>query len=126
MKASQQVLVAAASRLYAPVLVVVALSLLAGRGAGPMVAFAAGVLFALAPLLHMLAFGINSARSSFPPVAARVLLGLGLLAALAGYASGGAAGVLAMAGVFMAAAAAAVLITVVLVGRVPALPDSDW
>jgi multisubunit Na+/H+ antiporter MnhB subunit len=128
MKAGGQAMVAAAARLYAPILVVVALSLLIRSEAGRGMAFLAGLLFAFAPLLHALCFGAMAARRAFPPLAARVLLAGGLLASMGSLTMDDALtrSLLGEAGAFTATAAASVLIMMVLMGRAPTLPDTDW
>lgn len=128
MKPGGQVLVAAATRLYAPILVVLSLSLLIGSEAGRGAAFLAGLLFGFAPLLHSLCFGAVAARKAFPPFAARALLAAGLLGSLASLVAEDAPArtMLGEAGAFAAAGAASILIMTVLTGRAPTLPDTDW
>lgn len=123
-----QILVAAAVRFYAPVLVVFSLSLLLAAQPGSGQSFVGGLLFTLAPALHALAFGAAAARRAFPPTAARVLLAGGVLAVLAGQtiAADPVRAYLTEAGVFAATAASAVLIVAVLAGRAPTLADADW
>lgn len=128
MRPAGQILVAAAARLYAPVLAVFALVVLIGKPAGAGFGFVAGLLFALGPLLHALAFGAEAARRAFPPYLARVLMVVGLLVALASLtsASGAFGDMLGEAGVFLATASAALIVSTVLIGRAPTLLDADW
>ncbi len=114
-------------RLYAPLMVMLALTLLALRVPGAGVGFVAGLIAALALAAHMLVFGAAEARRAFPPVIARALLALGLLALLAGaglpdYAY---APQLGEAGLFVLTLASAHLIFTVLVARAPTLRDGD-
>lgn len=128
MKPGAQIILSHAARLYAPVMALFALTLLAGYAPGAGIGLIAGLAFALAFALHALVFGAQASRTAFPPAAARIVLALGLVAAAAG------AGVpgwtfaprLVEAGVFAVTAAAAALIIQVLFGRAPMLRDAEW
>jgi multicomponent Na+:H+ antiporter subunit B len=121
------IILLAAARFYAPLIVLVALALLSVREPGAGVGFVAGVVFASALALHMLVFGAAAARAAFPPFAARLIVAAGLGAALLG----AGAPRLAFApqaleaGLFLATAAGASLILAVFVGRAPALRDEE-
>jgi multisubunit Na+/H+ antiporter MnhB subunit len=84
MKAGANVLVAAAARLYAPLIALFALALFADRAPGSGVGFVAGAAFGLALMLHALAFGAQSARQAFPPAFARLVVAMGVIAWAAG------------------------------------------
>lgn len=127
MKAGAHVVIAAAARLYAPIILLFALTLFSARAPGEGVGFLAGLAFALAFALHALVFGADAARAALPPRLLRVILALGAGVALA------AAGAPALsfapqaieAGTFAAVAAACALIVIVLFGRAPTLRDAD-
>jgi len=128
MKQGGQVVIAAAARLYAPLIVLFALSMFVWRPPGAGVGVLAGLAFALMLALHALSFGVAAARAAFPPPIARALLALGALTALVG------AGLPAWAdapraieaGGFAATCAGASLIVTSLFGRAPALRDAEW
>lgn len=119
--------VLAAARLYGPLIVLAATSILVLRAPGGGVGFVAGLVLVLALGLHQLVFGAAEARRAFPPVFARVLLSLGVFAALAG----ACAPALAMApqliegGLFIVTSAGLQLVLAVLIGRAPTLRESD-
>ncbi len=128
MKPGGHVVVAAAARLYAPLLGLFALTLFVTRAPGSGVGFLAGLVFGLALALHALAFGAGASRAAFPPSVAHTGLSAGVLTVLLGAASPGLgfAAQLAEAGLFLATGSAAALILAVLVGRAPTLPDGEW
>jgi multisubunit Na+/H+ antiporter MnhB subunit len=105
-----------------------ALSLFVTRAPGDGVGFIAGLAFALVVALHALVFGAAATKNALPLWLARALLGLSLIAMLAGAGAPG----LAMApqlmegALFAATAMAAGLIVVALFGRVPTLRDAEW
>jgi hypothetical protein len=115
----------AAARFYAPLIVLAALSLLVLRAPGGGAGFVAGVLFAMAMAVHLIVFGAAAARAAFPPAMARVLLCMGLVAAVIGAGAPRLPGAatLAETGLFAATAAGAALILLSLAGRVPTLRD---
>jgi multisubunit Na+/H+ antiporter MnhB subunit len=128
MKRSTHVVLAAAARLYAPLIVLFAFALMAMRAPGGGVGFLGGLAFGLAFLLHALVFGAAAARAAFPPFAARLLLAAGVGAAMLGAGAPGLpyAPQLIEGGLFTATAAAAALIASVLFGRLPTLSDTEW
>ncbi len=128
MKPGAQIILVSALRLYAPLVLLFALTLLSARAPGSGVGFMAGLAFALALALHGLVFGAPGLRAAFPPPAMRLVLAAGVIAALAG---AGApqwpfAAQAVEAGVMAATAAAASLVIAVLFGRAPTLRDADW
>ncbi len=128
MKPGNHIVLAAAARLYLPIMALFALSLFATRTAGSGVGLLAGLVFALAFGLHALVFGASAARMAFPPLAARAGLAIGLLAGLvtAIVPSRAVAAQLAELGLFAATASGAALMLIVLMGRAPTLRDEDW
>ena len=128
MKAGGQIVLANAARLYAPIIALFALTLAVARAPGDGVGFIAGLMFALVAVVHALVFGAAAARVAFPPLAARLLLALGIAAASAGAGLPGwsyAPTAIEM-GVFAVTVGAAVLVVIALFGRAPALRDADW
>ncbi|HVK79938.1 MAG TPA: MnhB domain-containing protein [Verrucomicrobiae bacterium] len=121
-------MVAATARLYAPLIVLFALSLLAGFPSSTGIGFVAGLVVALALTLHGLVFGAGAAQRAFPPWACRVFVALGLVAACAGAGLPGLsfAGRLVEAGVFTLTVGGLALMIAVLFGRVPSLRDGEW
>jgi len=128
MRAGAHIMVASASRLYAPLMALFALSLLAGWPASSGVGFAAGLVFALALALHGLVFGAMAARRAFPPWVCRIVAAIGFVAACvsAGVPEMAFAPRIVEAGLFMVTTAGASLVVVVLFGRVPTLRDAEW
>lgn len=128
MKPGAQIILLSAARLYAPLTLLFALTLLAARAPGGGVGFMAGLAFALALVLHALVFGAAGLRAAFPPPAMLLVLAAGVIVALA---AAGAPGwrfsaQAIEAGLTAATAAAAGLIIAVLFGRAPTLRDADW
>jgi multisubunit Na+/H+ antiporter MnhB subunit len=128
MKLGDQIIMAAAARLHAPLILMFALSLFVTRAPGGGVGLLAGLAFALAFVLHALVFGAAASRGAFPPTLARLILAAGVGAALAG---AGAPGLdyaprLVEGGLFAATASGAALIVSVLFGRIPTLRDAEW
>lgn len=128
MKPGSHLVLAAAARRYLPLMALLALSLFVTRAPGSAVGLLAGMVFALALGLHALVFGAHAARAAFPPLAARVGLASGLLAALGSVfaPSLDGAGQLSELGLFVATASGAALTLTVLMGRAPTLNDEDW
>lgn len=128
MKIGSHVIVAAAARLFTPILALFAFVLLVGRAPGEGVAFVAGLAFGLVLMLHALTFGAAAARASFPKPLAQASLAIGLGAACAGAGLPGAswAPQLIEAGAFVATVAAAALILQALFGRASTLRDAEW
>jgi multisubunit Na+/H+ antiporter MnhB subunit len=126
MRASHVTLLAA-SRFYAPLIVFTALSVLVLRDASGGVGFIAGGACAMALALHALVFGAAASRRAFPPVVARVVLVVGLLATVASASLPDAAFApqLSEGGLFAATTAGAQLVFAVLIGRAPTLRDGD-
>lgn len=128
MKAGSHVVLRASARLYAPLIVLFALSLLATRVAGAGVGLVAGLAATLALILHLLVFGVAEARRAIPEFVSSAMVTLGLLAALI---AGGAPRLLYApqiieAGLFFIVVGGAQLAIVVLAGRAPTLRDEDW
>lgn len=128
MKAGAQIVVSSALRSYAPLILLFALAVLIVRAPGAGIGFVAGAVFALALALHALIFGAQAFTAAFPPMWARALLGLGVIAAAVGAGAPGwtYAPQLIEAGLFVAACAAAALIVAVLFGRAAMLRDTEW
>jgi len=128
MKPGAYDVVIAATRLYGPLIVLFACMLLALGDAGGGVGFVAGLAFALALALYALVFGAAAAKAAFPPLAARLVLALGVIAAAG--ASGARAFAyapqLGEAGLFAVTAAGASLVLTACMGRAPTLRDADW
>ncbi len=121
-------MIAATARLYAPLIVLFALSLLAGWPAGSGVGFFAGLVFGLALALHALVFGAGAAQRAFPPWSCRVFMTFGLIAACAGAGLPGLgfASRLVEAGLFTLTIGGLALMIVALFGRAPTLRDGEW
>lgn len=114
---------ASAARAFAPVIVLLALSLFVARAPGAGVGLAAGIVFGLAAMLHALTFGANAARVALPPPIMRACLALGAIIAVLAPLSGGQAVRVAEGAVFVASAAALVLVTQACFGRASTLRD---
>ncbi|MBX9746727.1 MAG: hypothetical protein K2X34_07485 [Hyphomonadaceae bacterium] len=117
----------AASRLYTPLIVLLALVSLFARPPGEGAGFISGVVLAMALVAHVLVFGTAQARRALPPFVARALLGAGLIAiAASALGAGGAwAAQVGEAGLLLVTAAGLHLIFTVLFGRAPTLRDGD-
>ena len=128
MKPGAQIILLSAARLYAPLILLFALTLLAARAPGGGVGLMAGLAFALALALHVLVFGAAGLRAAFPPPVMRLVLAAGVVVALAGAGTPGwrFSAQAVEAGLTAATAAAAGLIIAVLSGRAPTLRDADW
>lgn len=125
MKRGANIAALSASRFYAPLIALFALSLLAVRAPGVGVGFVAGLALALMLTVHVLAAGAGAARRAVPPAMARALLCLGLIAVAA---SAGAprlamAPQLLEAGLFAVTVSGASLFLTVLIGRAPTLRE---
>lgn len=119
MKSGANVIVAAAARLYVPLIALFALSILHDRAPGGGAGFVAGAVFGLALILHALVFGAQSARQAFPPAFARLALALGVIAwaAGAGLPRLAYAALLIEGGLFVVTCAAAALCVQTVFGR---------
>jgi multisubunit Na+/H+ antiporter MnhB subunit len=128
MKPGGHVVLLAAARFYAPLIVLFALVLLMTRGGGAGVGFIAGLVFAVALAIHVLVFGVAAARTAFPPLAARLMLCGGLIASALGAAAPRLmfAPQIVEAGLFAVTVAASALVLTVLAGRAPTLRDEAW
>lgn len=117
----------AAVRLYAPLIVLLALTMLVLRAPGGGVGFVAGIVIAMALVAHALVFGAAEARRSFPPFAARLVLAGGLIAVVASTlgAGGAFAARIGEAGSLLVTIAGLHLVFTVLFGRAPTLRDGD-
>ncbi|QGZ95608.1 MnhB domain-containing protein [Terricaulis silvestris] len=127
MKPGGHIVLAAATRFYAPIIVLAALLLLVLRLPGEGVGFVSGMILGLALAVHVLVFGAAASRAAFPPYLARVLLAGGLALAVVSAAAPRLeiAPQLGEAGVFVVTASGIALILAVLVGRAPTLRDED-
>jgi multisubunit Na+/H+ antiporter MnhB subunit len=127
MKPGAHVLLLAAARFYAPLIVLVALTILVLYSPGTGVGFVAGLIFAMAIVVHALVFGAGAARIAFPPWLARVLIAAGLLLCVAGAAAPALliAPQLTEGGLFAVTAAGVALIMTAIVGRAPTLRDEE-
>jgi multisubunit Na+/H+ antiporter MnhB subunit len=114
-------------RLYAPLIVMLSLTVLVLRTPGGGVGFVAGLVASLALAAHMLVFGAAEARRAFPPRLARVLAALAMMALLAGAGFSGLtlAPQIGEAALFVLTVSAAHLIFTVLVARAPTLHEGD-
>jgi multisubunit Na+/H+ antiporter MnhB subunit len=123
MKGGENVLVAAAARLYVPLIALFALAMFADRLPGGGVGFVAGAAFGLALMLHALVFGAQSARHAFPPAFGRLVLALGIIAwaAGAGLPRLSYAPLFIEGGLFAVTCAAAALVVVAVFGRAATL-----
>lgn len=117
----------AAVRFYAPLIVLLALTMLVTRSPGAGVGFVAGIVVALALAAHVLVFGAAQSLRAFPPLAARILLALGMVAGIAGAAMDGSAyaAQISEAGLFALTVAGVHLVFLVLIGRAPTLREVD-
>ncbi len=127
MKLGTHVIVAAASRFFAPLMALFALALLADAPPGGGVGFVAGLTFGLVLILHALTFGAAAARSAYPTPLARLTLALGVVAACVGAGAPGFAyaGQVIEAGAFAGTVGASALLLQVLFGRAPTLRDGE-
>lgn len=128
MMRSAQLVLLDAARFYTPLITLFACALLALYAPGAGVGFVAGLAFALALTLHMIAFGAAAARMAAPPVIARALMSLGLIAAFAAAAAPNFvwSAQTIEGGLFAVTAGASALILSALTGRAPSLRDEDW
>ncbi|MES1156201.1 MAG: MnhB domain-containing protein [Alphaproteobacteria bacterium] len=128
MRAASFAVLRAAGRFYVPLIIVFALSLLATRGAGGGVGLIAGLVLALALALHALVFGADAARAASPGPALRTLLGVGLVAVLAGVGAPRLpfAAQVVEAGLFLLTTATLSLFITALAGRAPTITAEDW
>lgn len=128
MKPGADVVLTAAVRFFAPLMVLFAASIFVWRAPGAGVGFVAGMAAGLAIVLHALVFGAAAARTALPPTAARLLVFVGVCLVLAG--AGLPRWVYAQqtieAGAFATTAGAIALAVGALFGRASALRDADW
>jgi len=123
MNVDAQSVLAAASRFYAPLILLLGVTLLLTRAPGAGAGFFAGLALSLVLILQVIVRGAVAAKAAFPPWAARTTLACGVLLALVGVG----APRLAMsaqvleAGAFLACAGAMALVVIALSGRVPAM-----
>ena len=123
----RSIVIAAATQLYAPLLIFFGFLVLADHAPGG-IGFAAGLIFGLALALVALTFGASVARQVLPPIVARATLCLGGLAVI------GAAGLpglafapqLAEAGLCATTAAMVSLFLFCAFERAPTLSDAEW
>jgi len=122
-----QVVIAAAARLFTPLVTLFAFALLATRAPGNGAGFVAGLAFGLVLMLHALTFGAEAARVAFPMASVRLVLALGLVALCAGAGLPGfaCAGQIIEAGVFAVVVAGGAIIVQTLFGRAPTLRDAE-
>lgn len=128
MKPGANIALGPAARLYVPLILLFALSLLAARAPGAGIGFVAGLAAGLGLVVHALVFGAGAARRALPPTLMRLALVLGLMAAAAGAGAPNlrfAAQVLE-GGLFAATFAGSALVLAVVVGRAPTLRDEEY
>jgi multisubunit Na+/H+ antiporter MnhB subunit len=127
-KPGAHILISATARLYAPLIVLFALSLLAGWPSESGVGFFAGLAVGLALMLHALVFGAIASARAFPPWLSRVFLALGLVIASGGAGLPGLvfAPRLIEAGAFLATFGGCALVITALFGRAPTLREGEW
>ncbi len=128
MKPGEHLTLRIAAKLYAPLALLFAASLIALYDAGSGVGFIAALAASLALVLHVLVFGAAASRAALSPTIARMLLGLGVVVAVA---SAGAprwafASQAMEAGLFLATFGAIALVLSALIGRAPTLRDEEW
>lgn len=125
MRAPPLTVVRAAARFYTPLMAAFAASLLLMRAPGTGVGFAAGLAFALVLVTHVLVFGAAAARAACPPLTARIMLALGLIAAFAGVGAPELplAKQITEAGVLISTGAGVALVLAVLVARAPTMRE---
>jgi multisubunit Na+/H+ antiporter MnhB subunit len=114
---------AAVARVFAPLIVLLALSLFVARAPGAGVGLAAGLVFGLAATLHALTFGAGAARTALPPPIMRACLALGAATAVLAPVFGAQAVRVVEGAVFVATASALVLATQACFGRASTLRD---
>jgi multisubunit Na+/H+ antiporter MnhB subunit len=122
---SDHTVLAAAARLYTPLIVLFALTLLIVRPAGGGVGLPGGFAFVLALIVHALVFGASAARAAAPAFLMRLLVALGLAAATFGAMVPRVlfARELIEAGLFAVTAAGGALVITALFGRAPTMRD---
>lgn len=121
-------MISATARLYAPLIVLFALSLLAVAPSGSGIGFVAGLAAGLALMLHALVFGAAASARAFPPWLSRVFVALGLATASVSVGVPGLAFAprIVEAGAFLLTQGACALVIVALFGRAPTLRDGEW
>lgn len=123
MRIDAQNVLAAASRFFAPLIMLLGVTLLLSRAPGAGVGFLGGLVVSLVLILQVIIRGAAAARATFPPWIARATLACGFLLALVGVGAPrlAASGQLVEAGAFLACIAATSLVVIALTGRVPAM-----
>ena len=123
MRIDAQGVLAAASRFYAPLIMLFGVILLLSHAPSSGVGFVAGLAFSLVLILQVIVRGAAVARVTFPPWAARVTLACGVLLAVAGVGAPRLAlsEQLVEAGAFLACVSALSLVVLALTGRAPAM-----
>lgn len=121
-------MISATARLYAPLIVLFALSLLAVAPSGSGIGFVAGLAASLALMLHALVFGAAASARAFPPWLSRVFVALGLATASVSVGVPGLAFAprIVEVGAFLLTQGACALVIVALFGRAPTLRDGEW
>jgi hypothetical protein len=115
----------AAARFYTPLIVFLALMLLATRAPGTGAGFVAGLVFMLGLIAHALVFGAAQAGAAMSPVLMRALLAFGLAASMTGILSPRFpfAREVIEASLFLVTSAGGALVIAVLFGRAPTMRD---
>lgn len=123
MRIDQHGVLSAASRFFAPLAMLFALTLILAAPPGTGVGFIAGLAFSLVLVLQLIVRGAPAARVTLPPWAMRLLLGCGLLLGIAGVGAPRLAlsGQLVEAGAFLVCVAMTALVAMSIAGRVPAM-----
>lgn len=125
MRSGTHIVLAAAVRFYAPLIVLFAAMLLTMRPAGGGVGFIAGLGFTLVVILHALLAGVDATRKAIPAWAMRLSLALGAISCAVVAAAPGFmfADRLMEAGLFLLTAAGGAAIVTVLFGRAPTMRE---
>jgi multisubunit Na+/H+ antiporter MnhB subunit len=118
-----QSVLAAISRFHAPLIMLFGVALVLTRAPGSGAGFIVGLVFSLVLVLQVIVRGAAAARAAFPPWAARLALGSGLVMATVGVGAPrlAASAQWVEAGAFLCCVAAFSLIVLALTGRVPAM-----
>lgn len=125
MKEGAHIVLGPAARFYAPLPVLLGLTLLIVVAPGQGIGLIAGLAVLAAFIVYALVFGAGAARVAAPPAIMRTLLALGLAASAVGVASPqlGFASELIEAGLFLIGSAGGAFATLALFGRAPTMRD---
>ncbi len=125
MRSGTHIVLAAAVRFYAPLIVLFAAMLLAMRPAGSGVGFIAGLGFILVVILHALLAGVDATRKATPGWAMRLLAALGAAGCVVAAVTPDLmfAHHFTEAGLFLLTSAGGALVVAVLFGRAPTMRE---